>query len=125
MVNLSKKRPRKKKKKTKKKVKKCKKKLGSIFTTKTVHNVDYHDWESFVNKFYGVECYDFVSSEECGNDSNHTYSPDGKQDKYEVQDIAEFVKQDGNICYRTSEIFNDLVAKGEIPAGNYCVNVCW
>jgi len=46
-------------------------------------------------------------------------------DEYDQQEVDEFVAEDGSPCYRTSYIFNDLVARGELPAGNYSVTVCW
>lgn len=95
------------------------------FKTETIHTVSWSDFEDFVNEFYGITGYHFVSSEEASNDSSHRYSATGELGKWDKKDMKEFVEKNGTPCYRTALVFNDLVAKGQIPAGDYCVEVCW
>jgi len=114
------------KKKTAKKFPKCKKLLDeSIWTVETVRSIAYSDFEKLVKKVYKVKSYSFVATEECGNDSSHRFTATHDVDQWHKDEMKEFIEEDGSVCYRNPNIFNDLVARLEIPAGEYCVNVCW
>lgn len=112
-------------KKAKKKVIKKKTKKKSIFKTDVFHSVSWDDFGDFIKEVYKVESYDFVSSEECGNDSSHTFMPTGKMNDYYNGQMRQFIANDGAMSYVNHYIFEDLVAKKKISPGNYIVNVCW
>jgi len=98
-------------------------------TTETVHQVDYSDFEEFVKSIYGGD-YDFVSTEECGNDSSHQFSVSKDfierfhKSEYHQKDMDRIRKGDYP-GYCNGALFNTLFLDGHIEEGNYVVNVCW
>jgi hypothetical protein len=95
-------------------------------TTVTVHEVGYTDLEVFVQAQYpGAREYSFVADQECGNDSDHTFSVEAAPlDAYDRGRVDEFAAGKHR-SYLTGAILNDLCHRGLIPAGTYLVKVCW
>jgi hypothetical protein len=93
----------------------------------SVIEIDYHEFEQIVKRVYGVPKYSFVATEECGNDSNHTFQVRKQEplDEWQTKDLAEFVTKNGLKCYVNYILFQDLVNRGELKPAQYLVNVCW
>lgn len=93
----------------------------------SVIEIEYHELEEIVKRVYGATKYSFVATEECGNDSNHTFEVNEKEplDEFETEDIAEFIEKKGLKTYVNYTLFKDLVNRGELEPGQYLVNVCW
>jgi hypothetical protein len=92
----------------------------------SVIEMDYSEFEEIVKRVYGVKDYSFVATEECGNDSSHTFEVTEKEelDEWETADIAEFTEK-GHKSYVNYTLFKDLIRRGELEPGQYLVNVCW
>lgn len=98
--------------------------MNLSFTEKTTLHVDSFQFEEFV-KSQGGERYDFVSSEECGNDSSHEFFASGeKPDSYDLEK-AEAVLRGEWKASCTGALFEYFAWKGLIPSGEYIVSVCW
>lgn len=99
------------------------KKLQTI--TRTVTEVDYNDLDSFVQKTYGWKDYEFVSVEECGNDSDHLFqNTDGNLDQWDLEAIEHWNTK-GHRMYSNGAVLKKLVADGHLSAGDILVRVCW
>ena len=92
-------------------------------TTKTIHELDYNDFNKIVESVYGHE-FNFVADQETGNDSASTFSGDGKLDEFD-QNIVDKFAETGEGYYLAPYLLNDLVAKGYLPVGDYVIEVCW
>jgi len=103
---------------------KSKKKIELRATKMVSYVVDYNDLETFIDNVYGKH-FSFTEDQESGNDSSHEFSVSKeKLDKYEQKKLEEFVN-DGDYCFSTSLIMNDLCNKGLIKPGHYIIRVCW
>lgn len=91
---------------------------------KTVVEVDYDELESLIECVYGREV-ELVVSEEWGNYEAHTFSADGKLDKYEEAALLKFQEEGYASFGITRVLLNDLVRKGEIEASEYVVSIFW
>ena len=89
-----------------------------------IMTVDYSDLEDFVKQVYKAEDYDFVATEECGNDSQHSFSIDGKISKSDQKD-ADQIRQGIINSYQNYLLLNTLCADGYIEPGEYLIEVCW
>lgn len=89
----------------------------------SVIEVDYSDFEKEVKDAFGQD-YSFVADVECGNDSSHQYTVDGKVYEDEEEDIEEF-KSTGKYGYLAGTLLNKLAQMGRIERGDYIVEVCW
>lgn len=87
-------------------------------------SVNYRDFDSFVEQVYGIS-FDFVNSEECGNDTTHSfYGIDGEHSEYDHEDLGLF-KENEKTSYVARILLNDLCRNGFIKAGDYFINVSW
>ena len=88
--------------------------------------VDYGDLERFVHKYYPLNNkWSFVASEECGNDSTHSFPiKKEKMGDYELKALERF-KAGHHQNFITSIILTDLCNKDLIDEGEYLINVCW
>ncbi len=94
-------------------------------TTELVHIVDYGNWEKFVTSVYQTP-FEFVSDQECSNDSSHRFRPNGEMCDYDKQDIEDWIKSEGmSGSYMTHRLLDDCVRQRLIPAGIYLIEVCW
>jgi hypothetical protein len=89
--------------------------------------MSYDEFEEIVKRVYGATKYSFVATEECGNDSSHTFEVTEKEplDEWDTKSIAEFIEKKGFKKYVNYTLFKDLVNRGELAPGQYLVNVCW
>lgn len=92
--------------------------------TKLVVECDYNEIEALAEKHYGAKGYSFVATQECGNDSSHSFSVTNKLDNWEKKE-AEKIRQGKIPTYHNSTLLNCLCADGFIEAGDYVVKVCW
>lgn len=104
---------------------KCETKPVLEFTEQVVRIVSYRKLESFVRQIYKDLDYDFVTTEECGNDSCHCFEVDGRIDLWESCDIQAIREGEGVPMYSSGLLLNVLAADGYIPLGDYIVEVCW
>ena len=96
--------------------------------TKITHHVNYNELDRAINEFLKkkgcVKTFEFVDHEEMSNDSSKEFVigqydfsvPDEKKKKEII---------DGKLSWRTNWILEWMCAEGEIPSGNYVVNVSW
>lgn len=96
---------------------------------KTVIEIDYNELESIVRKHYGIDHnqYSFVATEECGNDTHHSFNVTGAAPlrDYDQETIDE-IKATGNVPeYSNLTIMQDLVNSGVLEPGEYLVDVSW
>lgn len=90
----------------------------------TYYSVEYGDLEKLVQEVYPEKYSDycFVSTQECGNDSSHTFNIDGKLGEvWEKWDKKRF--EEGNA--HNYLILNKLCADKYIKPGKYIIDVCW
>jgi len=94
-----------------------------ISSTKTIHVVDYSDFEKFVESIWGGS-FEFVAIEEAHNDSEHLYQATGDIiDSYEAD--LEDIRNGEYENYCTQEVFNLLVDEKYIEPGTYLIKVSW
>lgn len=95
--------------------------------TRTIHKVSWSDLERLVNDTYGFGGeWDFVANEECGNDSDHSFSTERKLMSFQEESLAKFVAGDPwALQFDTNTIITDLANRGLIPHGEYLVGVSW
>lgn len=93
--------------------------------------MDYNELQKLIHEKFGFTEYDFVSVEECGNDSEHSFDVDGKLDKFDKETLSQW--ENGNpqmrgkkyVHYSNSVLLNALCFHGIIEPGEYIVEVCW
>lgn len=98
-------------------------------TTKTIHSVNYNDFDEAISEFLKEKgatetSFEIVAYEELGNDSAQTFDI-GKYDWAvpNEEDKAEILN--GTLHYRTGDILEWMCAEGKIPAGDYVVEISW
>ncbi len=97
--------------------------------TETYTVIDYKEFEELVKMTYGIKEYSFVEVEDGRNDSVYRFGPDPKrvppeEDPYGQQQLQEIAS--GKVPQYTNHlIFQDLVDRGVLQAGDYLVEVCW
>lgn len=89
-----------------------------------VTEIDSNELDELVKKHLGYSEYEFVPVEECGNDSSHEFTVDGKIDAYEEKDLAKW-KAGQFVHYSNGLVLNELARQGYIEKGEYLVTVCW
>lgn len=94
--------------------------------TKVVHEVRYGDLEKFVKETYGKK-YCFVASQECGNDSSHSFNISEKEplDEWDQGKLDLFLKNEKAETVYPSILLQDMVNRDLIPTGSYVVRVSW
>jgi len=84
--------------------------------SKAIFEVQYGDFERFIKEVYGVRL-DFVSWQECGNDSTTSlYAEKNPR-------VAPLTSE--TVLENRWEIMEDLCNKGLIEPGEYLIKVCW
>ena len=93
--------------------------------TITINALDYYELDQVVARVYGHE-WSFVADWEANNEACYLYEGiDGSSLHPYDQDKLEEFKADGSGIYLTRSLLNDLVTRGEIPAGDYLIVVSW
>lgn len=97
-----------------------------ITETKTIHSVDYSDFEQAVKDYYGVDDYSFPADAECGNDVAITTYVTVKTplNEYEQEDLSDF-RTTGEYCCIYQTLLQDMVNNGVAPEGDYVINISW
>lgn len=97
--------------------------------TKTVHKVDYNEFDRALSEFLkskGAKSSDFevVAHHELSNDSSQKFSVG----QYEWQKLEDSDKEEilgGKLDFRGQDILNWMHEEGLVPAGEYIVDICW
>lgn len=98
--------------------------IRQLITTKSVHHIDYSDFENIVKSVYGQD-YEFTADEETPNDSSHSYSAKkGNLNERNRKDIETFMNT-GKYQYLASAFIEDLVDRELLPEGEFLIEVCW
>ena len=96
--------------------------------TKTIHCVDFRDWDSFMKKEFPNCPYDsIVSEEEMRNDSTWSCRVGGDMSSFDILTIRDYLEK-GKVPFITPDtmsIFSYLSSKGDIPVGNYNIIIHW
>lgn len=94
-------------------------------TTKTVHYVDYNDFDNKVKEIYGHD-FEIIADAECSNDSNLSSGRMVKRelDEYEAGRLAKFILT-GKEGWIWQAILQDMVNSNHAPEGEYIINVSW
>lgn len=93
--------------------------------------VDYDDWDRFVNKYFGFEMekycypYEFVVDIEANNYSMYEFNPDIDINESVIKKVEKWANDPKSDNWMTHEIFDYLLYKGEIPEGTYYISVSW
>lgn len=94
-------------------------------TTKTVHYVDYNDFDNKVKEIYGHD-FEIIVDEECSNDCNLSSGniTISKLDGYDLGRLGKFLL-DGREKWMWRILLKDMVNNGHAPEGEYIINVSW
>jgi hypothetical protein len=96
--------------------------------TKTVHCVDYRDWDNFMKKEFPNCPYDsIVSEEEVGNDSTWSCKVGGDMSRADMEIIRIYL-EGGEIPFirpDTMSIISYLASTGNLLVGNYNIKISW
>jgi len=94
----------------------------------TAWEVDYSDWDRYVNDYFGFEKkgyfypYEFVADHEANNDSIYEFNPNGKElHECDRKEIEKWIKNPNSSSYMTHTIFDYIVSKGDLPKGTYYI----
>lgn len=100
--------------------------MSLTVSTKTVHSVDYADFECAVKDYYGVRDYSFTADAECGNDTAVTINSVMKEPLvgYEKDEIYNF-RTAGDYSYIYQTLLQDMVNNDVAPEGDYVIEVSW
>lgn len=101
--------------------------MGLRYKIKSVITVDYSDLDDFLTERFDLpEDYEFIAMEELGNDVVQAISVSKeKLNEYDQKDIDEFLITKKPPLYRTGDILRYLCNLGEIPEGEYLIEVSW
>jgi hypothetical protein len=90
-----------------------------------INTMSWLEFENIVKIVYGEE-YDFVEMEYADNDSQHLFKDIQLKDLDSQQKIAmKIFLNGGRESLMAETLLQDLCNKGEIPEGNYLINVSW
>lgn len=96
------------------------------YTTRTVHVVDYTDFDAYVQAFFGMKDYEFVSNEKASNYSCYDYAVTGEDlDDYEKKRMREWLNGETYVAPAPMTLLNAMAAEGSIPTGEYLIKVFW
>jgi hypothetical protein len=95
---------------------------------KQIIEIDYSELEEIVTRYYNLpkNFYEFVAVQECGNDSDHSFSvtkiePLSKYDQQAIDDLRKGILP----VYCNYIIFQDLVNNSVLAPCEYLVKVSW
>jgi len=95
------------------------------FTTKTINTLNYYDLNNFINNYYNLKHYDFVSDYVCDNSSSYSFTVRKETiNNFDLRKLNDF-KNLEYVTYITDIILTDLCNNDAIPSGEYLVNVWW
>jgi hypothetical protein len=93
--------------------------------TITINTLDYYELDQAVSRVYG-HGWSFVSDWEAHNEACYRFNGiDGLPLHLYDQNKLEEFKAGRVTFFLTPSLLNDLVTRGEIPAGDYLIIVSW
>jgi hypothetical protein len=97
------------------------------YKIESVIRVDYSDLDEFLTERFDLpEDYEFAAMEELGNDIVKSINVDKDDlDEYDREYVVAVVKDKKPKSYGTRIILCYLCNLGEIPEGEYLINVSW
>ena len=96
-----------------------------IIKTKTVHQVDYSDFDSYVEEVYG-QVFEFVAEEEANNYTSKTYQvKKGPLNKWNQEDVDRFKATGSHPRPSAGALLQDMANQDLIPEGDYIIKVYW
>ncbi|AYB71022.1 hypothetical protein SEA_YABOI_229 [Streptomyces phage Yaboi] len=83
------------------------------------YTMDAFDLNELVEKEFNTN-WDFVSAEECSNDSAHVVHPD-------LDGFGEDgTEDDEGMSYASArQVIGELIKRNTLPSGKYLIEVCW
>lgn len=101
--------------------------MGLKYELKSVIMVEYSDLDEFLTERFNLpEDYEFAAMEELGNDVVDSINVCKEEiDSYDQEYIDAVVKDKKPRPYGTRMLLCYLCNLGEIPEGNYMINVSW
>ena len=95
-------------------------------TEKKYYEVDWQDFEKFVQDEFRIFDWSFVEDVEGRNDSSYAFRVDGKLRDYQEERIQGMIKSGKQTqLYCTQFLLDKLAAQGKIPCGDYLITVYW
>lgn len=97
------------------------------YTEKTVREVDYSEWDDFINNAYGkpYRSYDIVADQELSNDMCKEVRVSAYElDEWQQEEVQTFLET-GRGNFITDTLTTDLANRGLLEEGTYLVQVCW
>jgi len=96
------------------------------FTESSFYVVDSYKLNDFFCLFFPQwKNQDFATVMECGNDTGHNIAVTGNLDSWDQQGFEKFQAGAQPWCGTPRILMDILCSRGELPAGNYLVEVCW
>jgi len=96
-----------------------------MWETKTVHTIEYHEFDKLVKEHLGID-YEIVADEELRNDMTHNLGlvPSKYWSEYDERELAKVLAGERKM-YTSHFMAHELVKRGILPPGNWQVTVCW
>jgi len=97
------------------------------YTTESVIRVDYGDLDVFLTEKFGFnEPYKILAAEELSNDSVKDIEVRKEEfSEWDQKELDEILATKKWKLYHTWLLLCHLCNLGEIPEGNYLIDVCW
>jgi hypothetical protein len=96
------------------------------FKQETYNVLDWKDACRLIQECFKVSGYDISDVEEWHNDSSEVYPVDLRDyDDDMRKEVARFVNDPETGNCGLHPLLLELAARGEIPEGNYLIEVCW
>jgi hypothetical protein len=96
------------------------------YSEEVVRFIDYGDIEAFAKEHLGLEDYEYVAVEECGNCSYQRYTlSDKAPTEYDRKKMQEILDTKQVEVYQNSSVLYLLHERGLIDPGEYIVCVSW
>jgi hypothetical protein len=97
------------------------------YETRVTHYIDYFNWDVFIKKEFPKCPYEgIVCEEEMGNDTTWTTNVDGSDYEGKTEKYLNGETKDDKFNFiSTGDILSYLVARGDLPPGNYNITISW
>jgi len=88
--------------------------------------LDYSELETIIQNHFNRPDYELLATQEWSNGSSKTFLlTDKPLDKWDTDRVTKFASGEGDGEYSLRALMCKLVIDGEIPAGNYLIDVSW
>jgi hypothetical protein len=95
----------------------------SIFTKEMAFRVGSTALEALICDVYSLPY--FEATLESSNDTTHEFEVSKAMEEWQVDEMKEFLVNQGCEHYNLGTVLNDMCAQGIIEEGKYYVRVCW